>query len=348
MAPVRRMVVGFTVTCIVSMLAVAGYCWNGWSFSDSFYMVVITIFGVGYGEVQPVSTPALRLITIGVIFFGTAAAVYTVGGFVQFLIGGELNKVLGVRRMQHDIEHLKNHVIICGYGRMGTILAQSLSQRKRGILVIDNDPIAIRDARAAGYLALEGNATEEDVLRAAAIDRASVLAAVLPNDAANVFLTITAHDLNMQLQIFARAEQPTTVKKLKQVGASQVISPTQIGADRLAHLILHPSAESLLQHAKLPEGINQDLQAIGLQLDELALTPGSPLSGKTVKEVRTQEGHTFLIVAIRHADGRTLVAPTVDQPLREGDVLFVLGQGCDIESLCKRYALQSELKDPNT
>lgn len=126
MNPVRRMIVGLSVMLFVSLAAILGYRLSGWTWSDAFYMVVITIFGVGYGEVRPVSTAALRLITIGVIVFGYAATVYTVGGFVQFLIDGELRKVLGIRRMQRDIEGLHHHVIICGYGRMGTILCNAL------------------------------------------------------------------------------------------------------------------------------------------------------------------------------------------------------------------------------
>jgi voltage-gated potassium channel len=343
MTPVVRMLIGLMITILVSSIAITSYVLNGWSFGDSLYMVVITIFGIGYGEVRPVTTPALRTITICLIMTGYAAVVYTVGGFVQFLVDGQLRKVLGIRRMQHDIERLRKHTIICGYGRMGSVLAQSLKARTRSLVIIESNTKRVHEARAAGFLAIEGDASEEDVLLAAGIDRASVLAAVLHDDAANVFLTITAHDLNPSLRILARSEQPNTAKKLRQVGACQVISPTQIGADRLSQLIVHPTAESVLRETKLPEGINQDLNTIGLQIDELELESGSSLVGGTLAELFEQAGHGFLVVAIRQQTGNIILTPLASQLLAVGDVLIILGHGTDIDRLCKCFALKSEI-----
>ena len=342
--PMRRILIGMAITSSIFVLAVVAYHRVGWSWSDSAYMVIITIFGVGYGEVRPVNTTPLRLITMGVIVVGYAATIYTVGAFVQFLVDGELHSLLGVRRMQREIETLRGHVLICGYGRVGSALATSLTKRSKKVLIIDSDPSRIREARQAGFLAMEGNATEEELLRVAGIEHASVLASVLANDADNVFLTITAHDLNPDLTIFARAEQQTTVKKLRQVGANQVISPTQIGADRLAHLILHPSAESLLKQTELPEGLNQDLSAIGLQLDELEVLQTSKLCGLPISQVFHELGHGVLIVAIRQASGKIMITPPSDVKLNPLDVLIVLGQADELERLSQRFALQSELK----
>ena len=344
MTPMLRMMIGFGVTFSVVITAVLAYRLAGWSWSDAIYMVVITIYGIGYGEVRPVTTPLLRGITISVIVFGYAAAIYTIGAFVQFLVDGELRKLLGIRRMQREIEKLRNHIVICGYGRMGNILAQSLAERGKKVLVLDQDSDKIRDAREAGYLALQGNATEEDVLKASGIEHASVLAAVLPNDAANVFLTIMAHELNPTLQIHSRAEHPSTTKKLRQVGATQVICPTQIGAVRFAHLILRPSAETILQKAKIPEGINQDLMTIGLEMDELSVGESSSLIEGTLGDIRLKENLSFLVVAVRNREGIITLSPTSSQKIRQGDVLIVLGQSSEIQSLCKRYSLQSELQ----
>jgi len=344
MTPVVRMLIGVAVMLIVTLLAVLGYVINGWSLSDAVYMVIITIFGIGYGEVRPVTTPALRTITIFLIVTGYASVVYTVGSFVSFLVDGQLRKVLGIRRMQYDIEHLQKHTIICGYGRMGSVLAQLLKARTRSLVVIEASAKRVHEARAAGFLAIEGDALEEDVLRAAGIERATVLAAVLSDDAVNVFLTITARDLNPAIQVLARSEQPSTAKKLRQVGAYHVISPTQIGADRLSQMILHPTAESVLRESKLPEGINQDLETIGLQLDELVLGEDSSLVGGPLSELFRQCGHGFLVVAIRQQDGTIILTPLGSQKLAIGDVLIILGHRGDIDRLCRSFALKSEIE----
>lgn len=344
LTPMHRILTGLVISVLVSFAAFVGYVWHGWSWLDSLYMVVITVFGVGYGEVHPLNTPSLRWLTMGLIFLGYAAAIYTVGAFAQLIINGELKTLLGMRRMRMDIEHLDKHTIVCGYGRMGSLLVQSLAARGRPAIVIDWNAERVREARDAGHLALEGNATEEDVLRAAGVERAGTLATVLSDDVANVFITITAHNLNPQLEILARAEQPSTTKKLRQVGARHVILPTAIGADRLANMILRPSAESMLRQLKLPEGLNDDLAAIGLRLDELELKPDSPLVGDKLSALRLH-GQRFgvLIVALRQAGGSVLINPPPSTVLSAGDCVIMLAHEEDIHKLCEQFALQSEL-----
>lgn len=342
----RRIGFGFAITLLVSFLGVVGYVLHGWPWLDSLYMVVITIFGVGYGEVHPVQSLSLRWLTIGIIVLGYAAAMYTVGGIAQLLINGELKALLGVRRMQQKIEALERHIIICGFGRMGSLLAQALGAKGRAIIVIDTNSEKIREARAAGFLALEGNATEEEVLKAAGVERARTLATVLSDDVANVFITITAHDLNTRLEILARAEQPSTTKKLRQVGAQHVILPTAIGADRLANMILKPSAETMLRQVALPEGLNDDLAAIGLRIDELEIKPNSPLVHGELSAIRIH-GHRVgvLIVALRQANGHVLINPPPTTPLSAGDCVIVLAHEEDIPELCNKFSLHSELTD---
>jgi voltage-gated potassium channel len=341
---VRRIIGGLIVTIGIVMAAVAGYMLNGWSWNDALYMVVITIFGVGYGETRPVDTLVERWLTIGLILCGYLAIIYTVGGFAQLLIDGELRRLLGLRRMQRDIEQLRNHVVICGFGRMGTKLAEELATRGRALIVVDENAQCVETARAYGCLAIQGNATEETTLRAAGVERASILTTVLSDDVANLFITITARDLNPDLQILARAEQTSTIKKLRQVGATHVILPAIIGADRLANMILRPSAESLLRRAELPSGMNEDLSSLGLRLDELEIQQGSSLIGDTVSTLLARSRNTFLIVALREASGNVILNPRPHQPLALGDCVVVLGHIDDISELCAQYRLQSELE----
>ena len=210
-----RILTGLIVTLAVVGVAVLGYVAHGWSWNDSIYMVIITIFGVGYGETQPVDTPFLRWLTISLIVCGYIAAIYTVGGFGQLLIDGELRRILGVRRMQKEIDQLRDHVVICGFGRMGSKLAESLATRGKALVVIDNSAERVEQARSHGCLTIQGNATEEQTLKNAGIGHASILTTVLSDDVSNLFITITAHELNPGLEILTRAEQPSSVKKLR-------------------------------------------------------------------------------------------------------------------------------------
>ena len=154
--PMQRIRSGLAVMLLILFSAVLGYVLNGWSWLDSVYMVVITVSGVGYGEVHPVDTPLLRWLTIGLITCGYLAAIYTVGGFAQLLIDGELRRILGVRKMQKEIDRLEQHVIICGFGRMGSQLTEALATRGKPLIVIDQDAARVEAARGYGCLALQG------------------------------------------------------------------------------------------------------------------------------------------------------------------------------------------------
>lgn len=306
-------------------------------------MVIITIFGVGYGETQPVDTPFLRGLTISLIVCGYIAAIYTVGGFGQLLIDGELRRILGVRRMQKEIDQLRDHVVICGFGRMGSKLAESLATRGKALVVIDSNADRVEQARGHGCLTIQGNATEEQTLRNAGIEHASILTTVLSDDVANLFITITAHELNPKLEILTRAEQPSSVKKLRQVGATHVILPATIGADRLANMILRPGAEQLLSQAELPSGLNDDLASLGLKLDELEIQAGSPLIGGKIGNLLSRSENSFLIVAWRARDGHVILNPPAEHPLAQGDNVVILAHDEDIVTLCAKYALHSEI-----
>ena len=226
MGPFQRILTGVLIFLLVCVLASVGYMLAGWNLMDSIYMTVITIFGVGYGEVQPIESPALRAMTIAVIVCGYAAVIYTVGGFVQMLIDGELNKTLGVRRMNKEISSLRNHTIVCGVGRMGSILARELDASNKPFVLIDTDERKLQVAHDKGYLVIHGDAADEYILEHAGIRQAASLATVLADDAVNVFVAITARAMNSDLFIIARGQNPRTESKLLGCGADKVILPT--------------------------------------------------------------------------------------------------------------------------
>ncbi|TWT60427.1 Voltage-gated potassium channel Kch [Rubinisphaera italica] len=336
--PFRKIVTGILLFLTVCVLATIGYVLNGWSLDDATYMTIITIFGVGYGEVQPIESPSLRILTIAVIVAGYGAVIYTVGGFMQMLVDGEINKAIGARRMTRDIEKLNQHTIVCGFGRMGTILAKELAAAGQQFIIIDNNEQRLQLAKDLGYLILQGDASDEHMLSQAKINLASVLATVLSDDATNVFVTITAREMNPQVMIIARGENPRTEKKLLGCGANQVVLPTAIGASRVAHLILRPTAENLLGDITQQRNMNDEIGEIGLQFDELKVTASSPLKGKKLSEIEVRGNFGFLIVGIRSLTGQSTLNPSSDTILNEGDVVVILGHRDDIPQVAKRFS----------
>lgn len=333
------MVAGVTVLVAVCVVAAIGYVIAGWGLGESVYMVVITVFAVGYGEVQPVTTWPLRLLTISLIVTGYGAVIYTVGGFIQLVVDGEFNRVLGARRMTKDIDNLSGHTIICGYGRMGTTLARELKAAGQPFVAIDTQGgTSSLAAGETGMLVIHGDATEEEVLEQAGIRRASVLATVTSDDATNVFVTLTAREMNPDLMIIARGENRRTESKLRSCGADTVVMTTTIGASRISQLILRPTAEELLDQLTDGSGGGPDLDHIGLQFDELPIDESSPLAGKRLGEIEVRGAHGYLVVGIRGVDGSTTMHPPDSALISVGDVVVVLGYQDDIPELATRWA----------
>lgn len=338
----KRILTGAGFLSLTLVVAVTGYKLSGWSLLDSIYMVVITVFGVGFGEIGPM-TPQLRIFTILVIIAGCTSVGYIFGGFFQMITEGEINRALGARRMTKEIQTLKHHIIICGYGRIGQILARQMVEAKQPFVIIDNNLGRIETAEAMGYLVRLGNATDEGILELAGIDRAKVLATVLPDDSANVFITLTARGLNPKLIILSRGEYPSTEKKLRQAGADHVILPAEIGALRMSHIIKHPAALSFLDATVDGSSLNELLSQIDVQVDELAVPSGSPLVGNSISTVQIRGKGTFIVVALRQADGHTIVNPGQDVLLNEGDTVIVMGHKGDIPKFAHHYALKRQM-----
>jgi voltage-gated potassium channel len=342
--PIRRLLAGlgfFLGTCVAG---VVGYQIAGWGAMDAFYMVIITIFGVGYGEVHPIDTPELRAFTIGIIVAGYGGAIYAVGGFVQLITEGEINRALGARRMTRDIRGLREHTIVCGYGRVGRILAGSLAQNGTKLVIVDREHAKILDAESDGHLVVQGDAADEGVLGEAGVEHAAQLATVLPSDAANVFVALTASGINRHMIVIARAEDPASESKLRRSGADHVIMPAAIGAHRIANLITRPSAEDFLSRRDgHPGDLDNELSQLGLKVEELVIPTRSPLVGKQVRAIEIGGNHGFLIVGLRRQDGHVEVNPGDGEPLHGGDTVIVLGHSNDLPELRRRYELEREV-----
>jgi voltage-gated potassium channel len=279
---------------------------------------------VGFGEVHPVDTLAKKLFTMLVIIGGTSSVVFVIGEIIRFVTEGEIMKAIGELKKSRQVDEMSGHAVICGYGRIGQILAHELAVAKFPFVVVDTDDTRLAMAEESGYLFVKGSATEEETLLRAHVERATVLATVLPQDTLNVFITLTARNLNRQLRIIARGEQPSTEKKLKQAGADEVVLPASIGGTRIAHSITRPAAMKFLGGGR--GGVGDELKQLGVEIDELRLHKHTHLVGKTVGQLQAMSDGNLLVIALERADGSILRSGFLEEKLREGDAVIIIGR----------------------
>jgi voltage-gated potassium channel len=317
--------IGALMFLSVIFLGSTAYWLEGWRLSDAFYMVIITVFSVGYEEVEPVATPMLRAITMCIIVAGDASKVYFVGSLVQFITEGEIGKAMEEHRKSRSIDTISNHAIICGYGRIGQVLARELEAKKFPFLILDNNAERVALAHTHGFQALMGDAGEEGTLSEAHIERAAVFATVLPNDMVNVFITLTARNMRPDLRIIARAEDPATEKKLKQAGANEIILPAFVGGMQIAHSITEATLETILKGGV--EHLKSDFKELGVEIVERPVVPNGVDDRKTIQQLlRGNESHC-LVLAIKKSDGSLVQHPQGTDRLEGGDVVVMLSHG---------------------
>ena len=217
-------------------------------------------------------------------------------------------------------------MIVCGYGRIGQMLVRELRAARLDCVVLERDPARVALAIEHGYLAMAADATDEDALTAAGVARARVLATVLPNDAANVFITLSARSLNRTLTIIARGEAPSTETKLLRAGADRVVLPAHIGAERVAELILYNDMSRLLQGAEAPGNLGRDLRRLGLELEVVPAVVGSRCVGLSVAALEAAAGGAFLVVGLNRAAGGGQLQPPGDAVIEAGDGVALVGR----------------------
>ena len=332
-SPVRNLTFGMIYVVMVMVLATTAYMAAGWSFRDAIYMVVITVYTVGFNEVRPINTPALNVITMALIVLGCTGVIFLTGALVQYITLSQLTKTMGHKRMKAQIDQLTEHVIICGFGRIGVPLAKSLSEAGAGFVVVEKDESRINQAIEAGYLCLQGDAASETVLYAAGVMRARVLVSALPTDAVNVFITLSARALNSELTIIARGEEASTEKKLLQAGASKVVLPTHIGAERMADMILFEESTRLIDSLERAHGFQRALRTFGIELEVVTAVQHSAAILMTVGAIERQARGAFFVVQINRRDGDVHTNPPPDTVVREGDGVVVIGRSLRAEAL---------------
>jgi voltage-gated potassium channel len=325
-SPTRNLLGGAAFMFLVMSAATAAYLSQGWSLSDAVYMVIITTYTVGYDEVRPIDTPLLRVITISQVVLGCTGMIFLTGALVQFFTVSQINRLGGRRRMHAQIEQLRGHVVVCGFGRLGSALARTLSASSAGFVVLEESPERAAEARAEGYLCVEGDATSEASLRTAGVERAHALATVLSKDALNVFITLSARALNPDLLIVARGELPSTESKLLQAGADKVVMPTHIGAERVGELLLYAESARLLGNLERNHGFQTALRGFGIELEVVTVAPQSPAVRMSVAAVERQAKGAFFIVQINRRDGDVHISPPPEAVIGEGDGVMLMGR----------------------
>jgi voltage-gated potassium channel len=314
------------VIVLVHVVGTLGYMLiEGWSAWDAFYMTVITVTTVGYGEVHPLSSPG-RAFTVAVLLTGVGAFFYAFSLFMSVLAEGGLVQHLERRRLARMLETLTDHFILCGFGRMGEIIARELQRQGAAFVVIERNVDRMHLAMDQGFLAVEADASNEDVLRRVGIGRARGLIAAVSTDAENVYAVLSARLLKPDLFIVGRAESEDARTKLRRAGADRVISPYHLGGLQLAQTALRPAVVDFLQLATSSDNMD-------LNLEQIHIGPDSPLDGKSLLDAGLRKRFGVVVVGIRRADGKMDFNPEPETAIRAGDDLVVLGRAGSLKEL---------------
>ena len=321
----RRLEFGILLLLILLTTGVVGYAAiEGWSFLDALYMTVITVATVGFQEVHPLSSGG-RIFTMFLIILGVGTAFYILVGAVTLVIEGELGEAWGVRRMKAKIDALRNHYILCGFGRVGEEIGGEFKERGIPFVVIESNPESIGRARQRNFLLIEGDASVDATLLEAGIERARGLLAASDSDSGNTYITLTAKAMNPNVLVVARAGQPANLERMRRAGADRVISPYQIGGRRMALSALQPL---VLDFIDTLTGGRPEQRIIA----EFIATPESCLSGCTLEEAVIGRANA-VVLAVQKADGEILVGPPNSTVVGPEDRLIVLGREADMEAL---------------
>ena len=313
----KRLILSIIVMFAVYWIGIVGFVWiDGVTIWEALHFTSISLTTVGYGEPDWISFSG-QVWSLFVNTFGISTLLIAFASLQAVVIGGELRTIVGRRKLESKIRHLDQHVVICGYGRMGSLVYNELVAEGISCCVIDTNRQRLADLEKRGGLYILGTAESEDTLLEAGILRARTLVACLPDDAANVFVTLTARTMQKGLMIVARAEQPGSIGTLHAAGANRVISPQQIGAARMANIITHPNIVDFFEVAA---------RGVELEMDEYLVKAGSRLEGKTLKDSAFRQLADAIVVAIKRADGAALYNPSADVQLRARDTLIIIGK----------------------
>jgi len=324
----KHIIVAILFSIIMVVIGTVGYMLiEGWNLLDALYMTVITYSTVGYSEIHTISDMG-RLYTVFLIFLGVGFFLYVAGAVIQFMVEGKIRTVLGRRKLDRQINRLKDHYIICGYGRIGRVICETLKRSPIDLVVIESNEKLVPEINTDNILYLWGDASNEALLLKAGIRRAKGLVAALGTDAENVFLVLTARQLAPNLFITARASDTDVKNKLRAAGADIVESPYEKGAMRMAQRITRPTVTSFLDLAF-------ESRTTDIQMEEIPINAGSSLDNVILKDSGIRQNFNLIIIAIKKPDGNMIFNPSFEARITSGDTVIAVGESKNLQDLEK-------------
>jgi voltage-gated potassium channel len=322
MADWRRLRGALAMLTGVFVVGIIGYVLLGFSALDAVYQTVTTVATVGYREVRPLDDTG-KIFTIVLILVGVATALYTFSVVLETLFEGHITELFGRRRMERQIDAMCDHVIVCGWGRVGRAISEELTAAQADLVIVDRDATRLSETELPTVL---GDATEDRVLEQAGLARARALVAALDGDAGNLFVTLSARSLRPDLFIVARARVEETEEKLRRAGADRVVNPQSIGGARIAAFILQPHVTEFLDVVMHERGLE-------FRLEELLVPPDSPIAGCSIRDAHLRDRTGALVLALRDEEGNFNTNPSPDTSIEAGQVLIAIGTRDELEAL---------------
>lgn len=320
---VQQLLVAGLFVLFTMVLGTVGYVFiEGWSIADAFYMTVLSISTTGFREVHPLSD-AGKLLTVFIIILGLFSLAYVAGRLAQVIVENYLQRR---RRMDAQLKRLRNHYIVCGFGRMGRNICQDLTEARERFVVIEKDPSRIEMIEEQGYLYVMGDAALDETLLKANINHANGLISVVSSDAENIYTTLSAKTLNPDITVVARALQDDSEPKLKKAGADRVIKPYELVGHRMAQLVLRPGIEEFIDTV-----VRQGGQSI--MMEEIELEGESPLVGQTLRESPIRKDLNIIIVVIHRESGELIYNPAPDVRIQAWDRMIAIGDRTQLQHL---------------
>ncbi|OQX87795.1 hypothetical protein B6D60_03190 [candidate division KSB1 bacterium 4484_87] len=323
----KRLLISLLLLFIIICTGTFGYVLiEKWRFFDSLYMTVITIGTVGFHEVMPLSYSG-KIFTIWLIVFGIGVGGYALANLSAFIIEGHIRNVFRSRKMQKRINQLNNHIIVCGYGRTGVVIINEFVKSKSPFVIVEINTDLAEELKTNGFLVLEGDATDDEILEQAGVHRAAGLVTTLPNDADNVYVTLTARGMNPKLRIVSRAIDDLSSRKLMRAGADKVISPYAIAGKRMANLFIKPGIVDFLD-------VMTQSEEFELKIEEVRIEKTSALINKRLRESNIKgETGGATIIGYLDTDEKIMINPPGDLLLHDGLILYALGTNEQIQRL---------------
>jgi voltage-gated potassium channel len=324
----RRIWGTLLVAAVLLGVGTVGYRWiegPHWSYFDGFYMTAITLTTIGFGETHELRTPG-RVFTVALAFGGIFILAYLASELVRGVLTGELQAAIGRQVVDDKLNTLTGHTLVCGFGRMGRIVCAELERQHKRFVVVDGSAERLADFPFAHGLPVHGDATVDEVLRKAGVDRAKSLITVVGSDADNVYITLSARLLNPRLLIVARAEEEEAESKLRKVGANKVISPYLAGGHRAVQAVLRPTVLHFMEMATRPEFLD-------LQIEEVRVSAAGPMAGHTLRQTRIHADLGIMVVGILRPGGELVYNPQGDTVVEADAILIALGQRRQLDQL---------------